>query len=176
MEITSSMVDDKSSHSINLQKRTKIMRILALDCALKTGWASFCNRIIESGIQDFNLKRGESKGMVFLRFRNWLNGMIGLINPNLIIYEQAHHRGGWATQISVGLITRIMELCDEKGIEYSSIHSMSLKKFATGTGKASKEDMLRAAIQKFGRIVDSYDEADALLLLAYAMKEFEEAK
>jgi hypothetical protein len=36
--------------------------------------------------------------------------------------------------------------------------------------------MLRAAIQKFGRIVDSYDEADALLLLAYAMKEFEETK
>ncbi|MBA7601793.1 hypothetical protein ES703_08874 [subsurface metagenome] len=148
------------------------MNILALDCGTKTGWASEIDGRIESGVQDFGLKRGESKGIRFLRFNTWLNDMLELIKPHIVVYEMAHLRGGHATEILVGMTTRIEEFCESKKIEYSSVHSAMLKKFSTGSGKANKEDMIKAATLKFGRLIDSDDEADALLILEWARQEF----
>ena len=148
------------------------MNILALDCGTKTGWASFVDGRVESGVQDFSLKRGESKGIRFLRFNTWLNDMLELIKPYVVVYEMAHLRGGSPTEILVGMTTRIEEFCESKNIEYSSVHSSALKKFATGSGKANKEDMRRAAVLKYERIVDNDDEADALHALAWAGQEF----
>ena len=141
------------------------MNILALDCGTKTGWASFTDGRIESGVQDFSLKRGESKGIRFLRFNKWLDAMVKLTRPQVVVYELAHFRGGHATEILVGMTTRIEEFCESNNIEYSSVHSATLKKFATGSGKANKQDMMKAAALQFGRIIDSDDEADALLIL-----------
>lgn len=148
------------------------MNILALDCGTKAGWASEVDGRIESGVQDFGLKRGESKGIRFLRFNTWLNKMLELVKPHIVVYEMAHLRGGHATEILVGMTTRIEEFCESKNIEYSSVHSGTLKRFATGKGNASKEDMMRAATLKFGRVIDSDDEADALLILGWAKQEF----
>jgi len=47
----------------------------------------------------------------------------------LIIYEQAHHRGGAPTEIGVGLATRVMELATKYNINYTTVHSGTLKKF-----------------------------------------------
>ena len=44
------------------------MRILALDLATKTGWALWDGARIESGVQDFTKGRGESNGMLLLKF------------------------------------------------------------------------------------------------------------
>ena len=48
------------------------MEILSLDLATAAGWAS---KILgrRSGVIEFQLKRGESPGMRFLRCRAWLN-------------------------------------------------------------------------------------------------------
>ena len=149
------------------------MNILTIDCGTKTGWASLVNGRIESGVQDFSLKRGESKGIRFLRFNTWLNGMLELIKPHVVVYEMAHFRGGSATEILVGMTTRIEQFCEEKSIEYSSVHSATLKKFTTGGGRANKEDMIMAAREKFDRPdLSSDDEADALLILAWAKEEY----
>lgn len=148
------------------------MNILALDCGTNTGWASEVDGRIESGVQDFSLKRGESKGIRFLRFNTWLKIMLELVKPHIVVYEMAHLRGGHATEILVGMTTRIEEFCEGKNIEYSSVHSAMLKKFSTGSGKANKEDMMKAASLKFGRLIDSDDEADALLILEWARQEF----
>ena len=149
------------------------MNILALDCGTKTGWASIADGRIESGVQDFSLKRGESKGIRFLRFNTWLDSMVKLTYPQVVVYELAHFRGGHATEILVGMTTRIEEFCESNNIEYSSIHSMTLKKFATGKGRANKEDMINVAREKFNKPdLSSDDEADALHVLAWAREEF----
>jgi len=149
------------------------MNILALDCGTKTGWASFADGRIESGVQDFSLKRGESKGIRFLRFNTWLKAMAELTNPQIVVYEMAHFRGGHATEILVGMTTRIEEFCESNNIEYGSVHSATLKKFATGSGKANKEGMIRVAKERFNRPdLSSDDEADALHILAWARKEY----
>lgn len=153
------------------------MNILAFDFGIKTGWASLKefpgNRsVLESGVQEFPLNRGESSGMRFLRFNSWLDRIFELVEPNLAVYETAHHRGGYATELLVGMATRLQERCAKEKADFPvmAVHSMTLKKQIAGTGKANKEDMVRIANEKFGIQVKDDNEADALLLLEYARR------
>lgn len=145
------------------------MNILALDCATKTGWAVLIDGHIETGVQDFSKRRGESNGMMFLRFTGWLNQSPAKFD--VIVYEQAHHRGGPPTEICVNLTGRAQEYAAKIGAECMSIHTATLKKAITGKGRASKEDMMEYFAEK--RHVNAQDdnEADAFALLMYAMRD-----
>jgi Holliday junction resolvasome RuvABC endonuclease subunit len=149
----------------------KIMNFFALDIATKTGWATNIHGK-RSGTVEFAVKRGESPSMRFLRCRAWLNEMWGLLNGKiqLIAYEQAHHRGGAATAVCVGLATEVQAFAAEHDIELMPVHTATLKKFATGNGRASKSDMIRAASAR-GWNPQNDNEADAALLLEYAVNE-----
>jgi len=147
------------------------MNILALDCATKTGWALQTDHL-ESGVQTFDLRRGESRGMRFLRFRAWLKGMIEQHRPDVLVFEQAHHRGGAATEVGVGLATRVMEIACEYEIEYQTVHTGTLKKYATGKGNASKDEMLKRARERWPeQHVEDDNQADALWILDWAKQE-----
>ena len=148
------------------------MKIFSVDPGTKTGWAFMGAGIVESGVQDFALKRGESVGVRFFMFRSWLIKMIQNMKPDLVIYEQAHHRGGAATNLLVGMTTRIQETCEIMNVEYTMIHSMTLKKFAMGKGNASKEAMLEEARDRWGVHVFDDNEADALFMAQWATVEF----
>lgn len=150
------------------------MRILALDFGLKTGWASHNRGIgVVSNAMELGALRGESPGARWLRFSRWLESILSLTMPNLVVYEQAHHRGGYATDILVGMVTRLHEKCELFKVEYAPVHSATLKKWATGNGRADKEDMVLAAVQRYPNIAIKDDnQADALLLLAYAEEKF----
>jgi Holliday junction resolvasome RuvABC endonuclease subunit len=92
-----------------------------------------------------------------------------LPKPILIAYEQAHHRGGAATEVGVGLSTRVQEVAALLDIpHYVAVHTATLKKWATGKGTASKDEMKAAARRLWGVEPSTFDEADALCLLAYA--------
>lgn len=153
------------------------MTILALDLGTHTGWAiaaptfggSLEYHMTESGVQVFDVKRGESPGMRYLRFRRWIED----VTPpdcRLICYEQTHNRGGAATEIAAGLATRVQEICALRAIEHAAVHSATLKKATTGKGNADKAAMLAAVAQKW-KAVESDDEADAIALLHYALAE-----
>ena len=145
--------------------------ILALDTGTHTGWALLNGgRIYESGVQDFTKRRGESNGFMFLRFRAWLTDM--LRHPvTLVVYEQAHHRGGPATEICVNLTGRVQEIATEKGIEYASVHSATLKKFVCGSGRADKAVMIAFARSILCREPTDDNEADAVCIAMWAKNE-----
>ena len=150
------------------------MVILGLDLATKTGWCfTDSGKVIASGVQDFSKRRGESNGILFLRFRKWLFTMLDLHAPALIVYERAHFRGA-ATEILVGLQTHAQAIAAEHGIESTPVHTGEVKKFATGSGRASKEDMIEAARTKLGRPPVDDNEADAVLIALWAEREFGE--
>jgi crossover junction endodeoxyribonuclease RuvC len=148
------------------------VNVLALDLATKTGWALRENGRTESGVETFDVKPHESKGMRFIHFNRWLHD-IGA-RADLIIYEEPINRGH-ATQapqkISTGFSTRIEEYCAERGIECSGVYPSTLKKWTTGRGNAKKPEMLEAVERRFGRRVDDDNEADAVALLHYALAE-----
>ena len=149
--------------------------ILGLDTATKTGWAlwnTWDNKLIESGVQDFSKVRGESNGALFLRFRRWLSDMIKNNDVHFIAYEQAHHRGGAATEIGVNLTGRVQEICAEHLIEYATIHTGTLKKFATGKGDSGKEAMMKAAMIILGREPIDDNEADAIFIAKWAVENY----
>ncbi len=146
------------------------MNILALDCATRTGWACLLDGNIESGVQDFTKKRGESNGILFMRFNKWLRE-ITPFNVQVIAFEQAHHRGGAPTEICVGLTTRVMEFAASIDAEYMAVHSASIKRQATGKGKASKADMMLWFERTVGRPAIDDNEADARALLGFIMED-----
>ena len=152
------------------------MKILAIDPGTKTGWAFMGAGIVESGVQDFALKRGESVGMRYILFRSWFIKMLMNMKPELVIYEQAHHRGGSATELLHGMTTRIQEICEDMKIEYTAIHSATLKKYAIGKGNAPKEAMLEEARDRWGVAVLDDNEADALFMAEWGTKEFKGGK
>jgi len=145
------------------------MKILSLDCATKTGWAFVENgKVIESGVQDFTKKRGESNGILFLRFRCWLKGIVNALRPDVVVYERAHFRGGAATELCVGLQTRVQEVASEAQIEYSAYDATQIKKFATGSGKADKADIIIKVKPIIGRDPIDDNEADAVMIALFA--------
>lgn len=167
------------------------MRILACDLGTLCGWAYHDGHRMESGVQDFSLKRGESPGMRYWRFNTWLDSIFNqyieqlgksgktgepypVQSPVLIVYEACHNRGGAATEVANGLTTRVQEFCARHGIEHASCHTSTLKKFATGSGRAGKEDMIKAASDKTGIPIQELtdDRADAIMLMFWALKEF----
>ena len=145
------------------------MNILALDLGTRTGWALLLDGALESGVQTFDLRRGESAGLRFLRFRSWLSGLLEEHRPALVAYELPHHRGGPATELTVGFSTRVQEAAAALGLEYASVHSATLKKHATGSGRAEKGAMVVAARRRWGIEPEDDNHADALLVLAWAL-------
>lgn len=144
--------------------------ILALDLATSTGWA--CKTLtgnVLSGVQRFDLRRGESPGYRFLRFEAWLGETMAMTHATLVAYEQPHHRGGHATAVLNGLVAIVQTVCAKAKIEHVSVPTGTLKKHATGKGSASKEEMISAAEGWLGRKVSSDDEADAIHVLKWAL-------
>jgi len=159
--------------------------ILGLDVSSKVGWALWDaqkDKLVESGVQDFTKKRGESSGLMFLKFRRWLcEEFVRLcgLDIALIAYEAPHHKGGAATHICVNMAGIIEAQCELMCIEPAPVHSGTLKKFAAGHGKASKEDMVEAAkpyhLACYGEEPLqplTHDEADAIHVARWAAKEY----
>jgi crossover junction endodeoxyribonuclease RuvC len=146
------------------------MNLLALDLATRTGWALQEAGRLESGVATFDVKRGESPGMRYVRFRRWLEDVGTRVE--LVVYEQTiiTGPGSMAREIATGFATRVQEYCAARAIEHAAVWAGTLKKWTTGRGNAKKPDMLEAVAGRWRR-VDDDNEADAIALLHYALAE-----
>lgn len=160
--------------------------ILALDLSFHcSGWAALSDGAIESGTQSFEPTRRprgckEPKplpALRFARFHAWLIYTLELQQSNRVIIERAHLRGWAATLCGIGMLAIVQMECALRGIEPELVHTATLKKYATGYGKADKAAMIDAARKRWdfytGENDEGGDEADSLLLLAYALEKEE---
>ena len=145
------------------------MRTLALDMGSRCGWAIGKAGEVCSGVWDIAPRRGESPGMRYLHLRAHLQH-VRAAYPDLaaVFYEQAHHRGGAATEYAVGCVATVQAWCAEHSLEHAAVHSATIKKHATGKGNASKDEMVASARARGHTPVDD-NEADALGLLDWAV-------
>lgn len=142
-------------------------RILALDAATTTGFAH-----TDGAGGTFTLpkaKKGEPIGKRMAHFYDWLRMMLADHETDVIVYEQAHHRGGAPTRMGVGLVTIIEVAAYQHECQVKSCHTATLKKHATGNGRAEKYQMRQAAERENPtiEIVDD-NHCDALWLLHWA--------
>lgn len=147
-------------------------RILALDPGGSCGWAISGPKGAEaSGIWQLAPARGESQGMRYIRLRGHLNAMLAAYpDLGLIVYEQAHQRGGSATEYAIGLVTHVQSWCVDHDVEYAKAHSATVKKWATGRGNADKAEMVRLGRMRFRPVTGTDDEIDALWILDWSIE------
>jgi hypothetical protein len=146
--------------------------ILALDLGQKTGWAvRNADGAIASGTAEFKPGRFEGGGMVFLRFRAWLQEVDETAGGVGAVYfeEVRSHRGVIAAQSYGAFLGHLTAWAEANKIPYRGVPVGTIKRHVTGKGNADKEAVI-AAVRNLGFDRADDNEADALALLDWALK------
>jgi Holliday junction resolvasome RuvABC endonuclease subunit len=138
--------------------------VLALDLGTKMGFAIVKGGVITSGTRKLHHNRSAS-GARFLDFRNWLIVTIDTCGIDRVYFERVYaHKGTDAAHVYGGFMYTLAAVCVEKKILCVGIPVGTIKKFATGSGNATKEEMIAAARSRGFNPIDD-NEADALAIL-----------
>ena len=164
------MIFDKPNHKTN---------ILALDLGTTTGWAfRSAQGPIAHGFVSFKSQRFEGGGMRYLRFRRWLDDLRDTVcragsssGIDALYFEEVRrHLGVDAAHVYGGLLATLTAWCEHHQIPYQGVPVGTIKRNATGKGNASKAEII-AAMKSLGHPVTDDNEADALALLHWAIKQ-----
>ena len=142
--------------------------ILALDLAKSTGFCELTDGfLVESGTV---LLEGDLTAR-FIGLREWLDQRLSV---DVVVVERGHCRG-WAPTISgIGFRTVAAIHARMRSSGFDEVHTGTLKKWATGNGKASKARMMERASELAGRDIKCDDEADAICLAFYSWENLNE--
>lgn len=155
--------------------------ILALDLATTTGYAVFNlkGQHIKSGIWKLT---GNPQHKRFTEFIDCLSKLLEdkTLTIKTVYFEKPV--GQWqnrdAASLYFGLEANLLSFCDARDLRTGSINPSTLKKYATGNGRAKKPQIKKAAIRKFPDVkVIDHNHADALFIGLYGVLElYEEAE
>ena len=150
---------------------TRSGAMLCLDLGSKTGWAlRQVDGQITSGTVEFKAGRFEGGGMVFLRFKGWLDEVLAFAEPLEAVYfeEVRSHAGTTAAHVYGGFLAHLTAWCEKRKIPYQGIPVGTIKKHATGKGNARKQAVINAMKAKGHHPADD-NEADSLAILHLVM-------
>lgn len=145
---------------------------MALDCATACGWAvGAAQTCFEYGTKNLapNGKHA-SPGSRYRRLRSLMIDTkkkfpdLKMIAFELPIFD---HTSQLQKAYSHGYVAVIQLFCADHGMGYRGVHVSSLKKFITGTGRASKDEMI-AAIKSRGYDPQDDNAADAIGIFLWA--------
>lgn len=157
-------------------------RIMAFDLATRTGWASYhpimvngqvVNHVRRSGIAQFGRdKTLEHPGVVWFRARTFFRSALvtqGLRTCDVVYFEEPQtFKNRAATEMAYGLKTVLEETCCDLGLPMHRVNPSTLKKHATGDGRAKKDKVVAAARERLAWNGTDDNEADALWVLDIA--------
>jgi Holliday junction resolvasome RuvABC endonuclease subunit len=140
------------------------INILALDLGTQTGFAILKDERITIGTKKLCHDKRAS-GRRFLDFRNWLIQLIRTHNIYRVFFERVYrHSGTEAAHVYGAFMYTLAAVCEEMHVKCIGIPVTTIKKFATGRGNASKEDMINFA-KRWGYNPLDDNSADALAIL-----------
>ena len=146
--------------------------ILALDLGQHTGWAlRGRDGLITSGTLQFRPGRFEGGGMIYLRFRAWLQELDETANGiTTVLFEEVRsHAGTTAAHIYGGFLAHLTAWAEALKLPYRGVPVGTIKRHATGRGNAGKPEVI-AAVRAKGFAPADDNEADALALLLWAIE------
>jgi hypothetical protein len=145
--------------------------ILALDLGQRTGWAVRSrDGAIASGVHEFRPGRFEGGGMIWLRFRAWLQevdetaGGVGVV----VFEEVRRHLGPSAAHAYGGYLAHLTAWAEANRVPYQGVPVGTIKRHIAGRGNADKQAVI-AAVKALGFSPADDNEADALALLHWAI-------
>jgi Holliday junction resolvasome RuvABC endonuclease subunit len=145
------------------------VKIIAFDLGSTMAWATNVPNITAVGSFKF-------EGTRVIR----LTAIAAWLQPlswnafEIVVYETPFVRGRDATRVLWGIAGLLEAVVTAQGLPIVDVAVPTIKKFATGSGRAFKVDMIKAA-QKFGYSGNNEHEADAVCLLHYAIANLERA-
>lgn len=142
--------------------------VLGLDLATQTGWAYFDDHNRLGGVWDLSPGKDQSRPVRLHRLWRYLNDLN--ISLDVVAYEQPGSLHGAARKILPAL-QGVAELwAFQKGFDIETYTPSQVKKFATGNGRASKEEMMEAAEKEWpGVVIVRHDQADAMWVAELAL-------
>ena len=143
--------------------------ILAIDPATQFGYAYFHDGQLHHGSRSIAVTSYDSFGLRAWRLFGWIVDKVGHEEvASRVVYEYASFGRGQYVHENGMLCGAIEAAAHECSVSTQGFGVSSIKSFATGYGKAKKEQMMRAVELLFGvRCVDD-NAADAVMLLALA--------
>lgn len=144
--------------------------VLALDIGTTLGWAlRRRSGRVESG--RLTMRAGDHPGARMRQFRSWLADLSLRLESEggigAVAWEDAFRQPGNANAVHHRLVGVLLEWADRNQIPAEPVGISAIKKFATGKGTASKDDMLAAARALYPAVLD-HNEADAIHVLRCA--------
>jgi crossover junction endodeoxyribonuclease RuvC len=140
--------------------------VIGLDMSLvHTGWAhrTEYDSISSSVIKPKNLRGVERLHYIADQVEFLLGGRTE--SDTLIVIEGYSFGSRGRSTVSLGELGGITRLCLHKlGFKYLEVAPKQLKKFITGNGNASKEEMIKEVNSKMGLELTDDNEADAVAL------------
>lgn len=117
-------------------------------------------------------KTGEDVGAFLIAFEDWLTFKVREIGPSLLLFEAPILASSATPHVTRKLhaLAGITEMVAVRAaIECCEVYPVTVKKALTGSGRADKDDMVRAA-RSYGFNPSVPDEADAFGLWLHAVK------
>lgn len=113
--------------------------------------------------------------MRFLRFKRWLTELKAHADgiDSLHFEEVRRHVSTDAAHAYGGLLATLTSWCEHHQIPYQGVPVGTIKKYATGKGNASKDEMI-TAMRRRGHVPTDDNEADALAILHWATQSIDE--
>lgn len=143
--------------------------IVAMDLGRRLGWAACSHDGRRWGVAEFS----EDRARRLCELARWLRGnQSPLHGADVVVYETPFCRGRAATRSMWGAAGVVEACATEAGCAVLDVAVPTIKKFATGSGRAAKNDMIRAA-RRLGYRGRDDNEADAYCLLRYAEENLE---
>lgn len=144
-------------------------QVLALDLGSTSGFAIVDPEYGLETCGEFKLK-GENRAQKLAEYDRWLHEQISSMeNLRFVIYERPFTRGLPATRMLWGFAGVAEVVATQHGLPVLDELPTTVKKYSCGSGKASKEDMIKAATMFCGLNDLREHEADAILLGKYAL-------
>lgn len=114
-----------------------------------------------------------SRGLKLLRFSSTLDRLLSHHKIDLVAYEDVRgHKGTLAAHAYGAYKYTLTAKCESLGIECVPVAVGTLKKFATGSGRATKATMIACAVAE-NVLVEDDNAADAYWLARFAVEHFE---
>lgn len=140
-------------------------RILALDIATSTGWATI------DEFDDVVCGHERFEGPLLerlIKLDRWMREGIAQLGPALIAVEGQFMRG--RNSILLGAMVRVVkDRCQGEKIACLDIRPQDAKRAVGCSATASKQDVI-TAVATLGYVCDGSDEADAIAVLVEAMR------
>jgi len=143
--------------------------VFALDLGSNIGWSLVDGKGRYETGGEISLI-GDNRAQKLQHFMSWLDMFLTDNKERIyfVIFERPFTRGLPATRMLWGYAGIVEALVTEHGLPVVDELPTTVKKFATGSGKASKETMIETASEKAGLQLGEH-ESDAYLLGLYAV-------